>query len=66
MLQKRKLIHAQVCLVAQHSEGFAEIHSQTTDGVKGLSLNKPINCKIFFLSYSVEGERYFWGKSELG
>ena len=37
MLQKQKLILAQVCLVAQLSEGFAEIRTQTTGGVKGLN-----------------------------
>ena len=36
ILPKRKLILAQVCLEAQHCEGFTEIRSRTTGGVKGL------------------------------
>ena len=37
ILPKRKWILAQVCLEAQHCEGFAEIRFGTCCGVKGLS-----------------------------
>jgi len=36
ILPKRKRILAQVCLEAQHCEGFAEIRSGSCGGVKGL------------------------------
>jgi hypothetical protein len=44
ILPKRKWILAQVCLEAQHCEGFAEIRSGSRGGVKGL---KPRFFKFF-------------------
>ena len=51
ILPKRKWILAQVCLEAQHCEGFAEIHSGTRSGVKGLSY-KPSNFARAILPYA--------------
>jgi len=46
ILPKRKWILAQVCLEAQHCEGFAEIRSGTCGGVKGL-----MESQLIFINY---------------
>jgi len=51
ILPKRKRILAQVCLEAQHCEGFAEIRSGSCGGVKGLNNHKTKMAKDVFIIF---------------